>query len=247
MPGLVEVYNLSPSLRSALQTPSAAIQVRAGWSNTKMTLLFAGGVQAAWSRREGPDIITSITCLSGLVTESQAISDNLIFSAGTSVQAVLLAAAAKFSGVVVDPKNVSVKGSIGRRGYTMHGLVSDCLTELAHVYGFHWAIIDGSFYAVMDYVPLPGNAVDIGPDSGLMRAEPILYSDFQIQSGIIIYSLLNPWVQPNRVINLKSEVNPALNGSYLSWSVTHCGDTHTSQWETISETTLVNFSQGAGF
>lgn len=250
MPGLIEVYNLGPALRTALQSArGAALGLSVGWENVGLLPIFSGGLQSAWSRRDGADIITAITCLSGMNAEAMTVAtSDLTFPPGTSVKAALVKAAGKFPSVTVDPKNVQVSGTIGPRTYVMVGAVSDCLMELARVYNFHWAIIDNTFHAVTDGKSLPGNAVDINSENGfLLRAEPALYSDFQIQWGIIIHSLLNPWVNPNKIINLKSAVNPALDGSYVSWSVVHSGDTCSNEWETVSETTLVNYEQGAGF
>jgi hypothetical protein len=203
---------------------------------------------AAWSRRENANIITTLVCLSGLGTAQQTIAANLSIAPNGPLAAGIIASANQFEGITVDPKNVTVTGNVGSRGYKFSGLVSDCLFDLARIYGFHWTIIDGSFKAVPDRTPLLGNTIDINSADGfLLRAEPMLFSEFQIQSGIVIHTLLNPYIQCDGVINLTTAINPALNGSYLIWSLTHTGDTHSSQWETITETTLVNNSQGAGF
>jgi hypothetical protein len=247
MPGLVEVYNLGPELRNALRAPGVVIVLSAGWANTELNMLYSGNVQSAWSRREGTDIITGLACLSGQDSGSEGVTGfgaaaGQPLGTDSGVIKLFADALADFTGITVDAKNIQVPDkAVGSRGYSFYGTPSDCLNELARIYGFSWAIIDNCFQAVLDGQPLLGQVTEISSRNGyLIRAEPMLTSAFQIQSGIIIHSLLNPLVNPGTVINLQSDINPALDGSYYSQTVTHNGDTHSNQWETLSETILVN-------
>lgn len=247
MPGLIEVYNLGPELRSVLNNRGAQLIIRAGWSNDELTELYSGSVQAAWSRREGSDIVTALVCLSGAGAVQRTYTDpttrDWYAAPGASIggEGVLLNFASEFPGISLDPKNIVVPDKvIGSRGYSFTGLLSECMNDLARVYGFTWAIVDDAFQANLDGIPL-GRVVEINSKNGfLLRAEPMLSSAFQMQAGIVIHSLLHPHILPARGIKVESAVNPGLNGTYYAQSVTHAGDTHSTQWETITETVFVN-------
>ena len=60
-----QIYNLSPKLRAAINIPFIAVRLRVGWKNSEMKDLFSGSLTSAYSRREGADIVTTISAVMG--------------------------------------------------------------------------------------------------------------------------------------------------------------------------------------
>jgi len=240
-PSIVSIYNLSPALRKALQNKEARVLLRAGYDNTGMVEVFGGSLLAAVSQRQGPDIVTDLISLAGwggVVRSAVAKS----FSRGISVRDIVIDLAKSIPGVSVDPKLIRiVDANIGSQGWSFAGPANDALDRIARVYGFNWWIDSGIFHAVGDNAALlTGTTPKISSKNGyLLRAEPMLASPFQVKTGVSISSLFNPYVQPGRFVALESEMNPSLNGQYKVHTLSHNGDTHSSQWSTEIQSWVV--------
>lgn len=251
-PATVEIYNLSPELRSALRVHGVWITLSAGWKNMGMSKLFSGSVQSAWSRREGANIITSLVCLTAFDTQAEMICDpgefDFYANPGTTLKEVVINIVSLFQGVKADEKLIQLGDkTIGPRGWIAHGRGVDCLNELSRVYGFSWGVIDGVFQVTLDQYPLQDSLPRLSTENGfLLRVEPILTSAFSVASGAVIDSLLNPLILPARLVKVDGALNSDLDGYYYAMVVTHLGDTHSNQWTTTVETTFFDRSIGIG-
>ena len=251
-PTTIQIYNLSAELRNSLLAASGSKEMRGaqvilkvGWGEGNFSTLFTGGLWAAWSRREGADIVTSLACLSELPAYRGNIQKTV--AANYSLATLIKEVATEIPGITVTQELIMIDSvrTIGRRGMTLSGSPADCLTLLARTYGFSWHILDGVFEAAMDMngdteQAFMGSVIPVNNRNGfLLRAEPILVSPFQQQSGVAIHTLLNPLINPFRVVDLESDLNPRLNGSYMAQTVTHTGDTFGNSWFTDIETILI--------
>lgn len=270
-PGVVEIYNLSEDTRTMLRQPDVGITVNAGWASDGEELgeLYSGQIWGAYSHREGADIITSLVCLSHAKVLATTFSEPRVdtsdwwlppgsslgpgeLPSGIPESGAIMQLASWFKGVVVSENNIKVSAAkkISARGYTAQGLISDCLNELARAYGFSWAIHDGVFYASDDVVTsqaLGVNVLNINSKNGtLLRIEPLLASGFQRKYGAVIHTFLNPIIRPGDVLAVESDVNPSLSAAYRAQAVTHVGDSHGPQWETIAETQWVSADYQVG-
>lgn len=254
VPTQIEIYNLSPTLRSALRTQGLGVVLNIGWQSVEKVKLFSGNLQASFSRREGADIVTTLLCLDagGALmrtyvppppTQGGSAEEYEFYAVpGSTIGEAVLFLAQNFPDVVVEEKNIQLPETliIGSGGYTFYGLVMDCLDELARTYGFSWTVVNGEFRATVDGTPLTGPVVKIDAVNGmLLRAEPVFSSVFQVPVGLTIQTLLDPRVNPEGIIELSSTINPSLSGDYMTTTVVHNGDTHSSQWTTTSEVVLV--------
>lgn len=243
-PSMVSVYNLSQELRNALRTTGMSITVRAGWLNDQLYDIFTGGIVSAYSHREGADIVTNIGCLTAWETRNDVVS--MKFGPDSTLEELVKAFALRFRGVRVEDANIDIQGDIGvggTRGTVFYGRLEDGLDKYGRAYGYSWRIQDGVFYAQMDKNPKASQkvAVVVSSSNGfLMRAEPLLAGPWQQLSGVSIYSLFNPLINPGTVVRLESAINPSLNNGYLAQTVNHSGDTHSNTWNTESETLIVN-------
>lgn len=253
-PTTVEIFNLSPALRTALRTQGLGIVLNAGWATDEtLTKIFSGNINAAYSRREGPDIVTTLLCMDagGALmrtyvppppTQGGGANTEMYAAPGEQLSDVIINLASLLPDVTIHQVSVQLDSSlvIGSGGYSFYGLVVNCIDELARAYGFTWTVLDGVFIAAMDGRPLQGPVIKVDSANGfLIRVEPVFSTVFQLTAGVIIQTVLHPHIVPEGVVELTSLVNPELSGDYLVTTVVHSGDTHSSQWMTTSETTLV--------
>lgn len=258
-PSTIRLYNLSAELRNALMVFSKSramggsqVILNVGWmsgdpgpNGSRLQNIYKGGLWAAWSQREGADIVTTLACMSEL--PAYRGTANMTVDPNTSLAAVVESLAQKIQGVTVSRELILIEPtwSIGRRGRTFIGHPGDILRDLSIEFGFSWHILDGVFEAAMDDngknpQAFMGTVIPVTNRNGfLLRAEPILVSPYQQQSGVSIHSLLNPLINPYRVVQLRSDMNPRLDGSYMAHTVNHTGDTFSNQWFTDIECTLV--------
>lgn len=239
-PTTISIYNLGPKMRSALQKSGIQIVVRAGWMNTGMVNVFKGSLLACVHQREGADIVSTLISLAGFGGTSKAVISRT-FSGGMRLRDVLKTIAGEIEGITIDPKCIQVKDlTIGPQGQSFAGQPADWLDKLARVCNFSWWIDEGVFYALDDGDYYRGGDVLISSANGfLLRAEPMLASPMQMQAGVSIQALFNPHIRPGHIVQLESGLNPLLNGGYKIHTLSHNGDTHSTQWTTSTETWLV--------
>ena len=231
-PSTITIFNLSDGLRKALQKRNIQVSLSVGWANTDLVLLFTGSLLASISRG-GPDIQTDLICMAGHGGLSRTVVSET-YAGGMSVKSIVHDLAKKIPGVTIDPKNIDIPEvkRMGGQGFSFVGTVNESLDKLSRVYGFSWHIDNKVFYAISDKTPFGTGIPLISYKNGfLLKVEPILTSPFQIRSGVVINSLLNPAIKPGGRVQVESKLAPELNNIYTAHSVNYAGDTGGSQWE----------------
>jgi len=240
-PTVIQVYNLGQDLRNALCKKSGIqIALFVGWANTEMTLLFTGSLLNVVTKRQGGSIVTDLLSNAAFGGMSRTVIA-ATFAGGMTIKSIVEILARQIPGVIVDSKNITINPTtkMGSVGFSVYGAVNEGLDKLARSYGFNWRVENKLFYANMHNQPWSSGRVLVSPDTGLVRAEPMLAGPMQQKSGVSIHSLLNPYISPGGVVNLQTVMNPNLNGDYIVHSLSHCGDTHGSQWDSMIESWVI--------
>lgn len=224
----ITIYNLSQETREALRRKNISIKLYAGFEGEEKELVFAGGVLTALSFRQGTNIITKLSCRSGIGPAIRAVTSTT-YTHGTSVKEIVKELAANFPNITVDPTNINVEGKIGYAGWSYVGLTKDALNKLAYQYGFSWTIQDGKFVAKQDRKSLKGRLL-LDKEHGLRKVSPRLTGPMEIQEGVDIQATYNPGANPGSLISYKSEYDTSMN-QFTIYSVEYELAPKTGNWD----------------
>lgn len=226
--GTVEVYNLSPQSRTAIDRKGQGVVLKAGYQDVNGTLL-AGDLRRVEHRREGVDVISRMEVRDGGAgLYGSRFSGS--YKAGTSRLAVIRDLVGALSGV-----DLGLVSATGLRGTTdhrlaLHGLARVCLDKVCRAWGVEFSVQDGAAQ-FLDPTGTRGGgtlAIKLTPQTGLIG------SPAKTQSGVRGTCLLRADMLPGSYLVLDS--TELCNGSYRVQSLSHAGDTRgAGQWLTTFE------------
>jgi hypothetical protein len=229
------LYNLKRETRDFLRTPGLNIALEVGWSNTTRHTLFIGSLLQAVTRRSGPDLLTTLMCLTG----ADALAGSVIsypYPAGMAVTDVLKDLVGRLPGVTLDAARLRIDPSpdkieaIGTGGRCFTGTVKDALDSLANEFGFSWSIQNNTFQALHDPGAFPRLFEVSAANGGLISAVPLLKTIMQLKMGVEIKALLSPDLLPGDQVSLKSILSPGLNGVYVIQEAEYQGSPNEHEW-----------------
>lgn len=246
----IEIWNLAEGHRNAVGKELDEIELEAGYmppasfgglgilqftrnlggflslgsgfvSGGNVGLLFKGAIRDVEHRREGPDIVTKISCGDGDKALRKAKTSKS-FPKGTPVQTVveeLYSQMAKEGMRRGEWKFPDKMEPNFKRPYATCGSCTSEMDVLGRGKKFYWS----SQNEVMEIIPSDGyigQMVVLNSRSGLIDCPAIT------DNGVRVSALLNPEIRPNRRVKVESEVLEmnAANGVYRVGSCTFQGD-----------------------
>lgn len=192
---VIKVYNLHPDNEAKIKQEYDEVLLNAGYEGA-LRLTFRGNIKHVYRYREGNDYITEIEAADGDKDYRQAVMNETL-AAGTTTSQLVERAVGTFKGV-----GGTVKGHVqvtdrGRlRGKVISGNTRNVLHDVARESGANWSIQDGQLVIVSTNDVLPGQAVVIRADTGMLGAPEIN------DKGIAVKCLLNPTLRVNGAIQL---------------------------------------------
>ena len=250
----IVVTNLSADSRSRV-VKGAVARLRAGYGD-ELELIYEGEVRRApQSERQGPDFVTTMECGDG-VEAFRAQDVKKTFPAGTSVKAVILAVAKRFTEALPDDERMPVHfgktvkkktkasrlsvrtldadlvvlerslkeqgfSTVLRRALSVSGSANEVMDSLARLYRFDWSVQDGAIQIVAYGATLIGEAVVLGPETGLLGVPAP--TDF----GCKFTALLIPRLRPGAAVVIRSDT---LSGQFRLETAHLSGDTRADSW-----------------
>lgn len=223
----ISIYNLSTDTRHMLR---AGLRVRlyAGYEGEAKEMIFSGGIMAVETERQGTDIITKMTCLSGSGPLVRSTTSKT-YSHGVKVADAVREIASTIPGIVVDPTNIKVSGSIGYAGWSVVGSTKDALDRLANQYGFSWSIDNEKFVAVQDGRAVGGRVL-LDSSNGLRKVSPRLTGPLFYQEGVDIQATYCPGVYPGTSVTVHSELQN-IRKTYAVHSASYSLAPKTGAWD----------------
>lgn len=263
---IIKIYNLHPDNEAKIKNEFDEVLLNAGYEGA-LRLVFRGNIKHVYRYREGNDYITEIEAGDGDKDYRQAVMNETLAS-GTTTAQLVDRAVGTFKGV-----GGTVKGHVqvtdrGRlRGKVISGNTRNVLHDVARESGANWSIQDGQLVIVSTNDVLPGQAVVIRADTGMLGAPEIN------DKGIAVKCLMNPTLRVNGAIKLdnngikakrqqaqalatkreKQETNAPVgrenqqlvrldpDGIYKVLKLTHKGDNRGQEW--VSEIECIGLDQ----
>lgn len=222
--GEIEIWNLAEAHRNAVGKELDDIMLEAGYvppeGGGNVGILFKGQMRDVEHRRDGPDIITRLSCGDGDKALRQATTSKA-YPKGTRVEDVVediykdLEKKGISRGEWKFPENMPAF----KRPYAVCGSCAREMDTLGRGRGFYWSIQNGA----MEIIPSDGylgGVVLISPRTGMIDTPTIT------DNGVKVSALLNPEIRPNRLVQVESEVLEmnAEGGLYRVSEATYSGD-----------------------
>jgi len=231
----IEIWNLAEANRNALGKELDDITLEAGYlppeGGGNVGIIFKGQIRDVMHRRDGPDIVTTLSCGEGDKAVRRA-SIAKTYPKGTPVETVVEDIYAQFEAEGIDRGEWKFPDELPpfKRPYTVCGGCKRELDLLGRGKGFYWSIQNG----VMEIIPgdgYIGGVVILSPQTGLVDTPTIT------DNGVKAKALLNPEIRPNRRVQIKSETLEmnAEGGEYRVSGCTYAGDNRTGDF-TVSIT-----------
>jgi len=242
--GHMVIYNLSEKTRRTIKA-GWMLQLEAGYDGLLQNL-WVGQVgkgvasrnpdlsvsDKASTKREGAEVSYAIESAEGLGPLAYATIDKSYRSGTPRAQvfaaitkALTTASPATSFGVTIGsvPSGTFPPGEI-RRNMTLHGKAADALTQLLEPLGYDWFVSNNELNVVARNDHTKDGAPLISAASGLIGI-PSREDD-----GVVTIScLLNPQLEPGRLLKLESKDN-SFDNYYKVRKVQHKGDSHGDAW-----------------
>ena len=236
---VVEVYNLSRESLGRLQDDFSYCSLSVGYRDTGIQTILTGNITKVATRRSGTDQITRLFLGESYAALHHTRVKSLV-APGKTAEEVIEEIRKQMPGVV---RGAYVCEGLDKRlpyGYPLNGNPKAMLDRLCRERDWEYRVYLGALY-VNDVNSLVNNTVDEAPlisqDTGLID---IPYYESAIPqelptapkraSGVRFTALLNPSVEPGRLVQLETTVMPNLSGLYRVLSIRYYGDYRGNDW-----------------
>lgn len=220
----VKIWNLNQGNRNSIGKELKDVQIEAGYvppeGGGNLGIISKGQIRDVQHDRDGPDIITTISCGDGDKAFRKATISKTI-PKGTKVSEVVeeLYKELEKQGIDRGEWKFPEDDRELKRPYSMCGGCTRELDTLGRGNKFYWSIQNGA----MEVIPSDGHLsgqVLISAQNGMIGSPTIT------DNGIKVKTLLNPEIRPNRTIKVESEVLEmnAEDGIYRVSQVDFSGD-----------------------
>lgn len=242
----IQVFNLSASTREQLDKnlnskTKNKVFLNAGYVQAGgEKVLFIGDVTHIEHKFTRPDITTTIRAQDGQ-KDLNSVKTSLSFPENTSAKTIL-ETLLKLYPQKNDLANLSFTDVIFKSGFSFSGLAKDGIKKITDSLNLDFSIQNDE----IRIIPLGGNnqtsAVLLSSTTGLLNSPERINDDVEkskgkedgIKSGWKFTSLLQPLIIPGGKVAVTSETIPA-NTFFTAVSVEHHGDSHTGDFQTITE------------
>ena len=200
----ISIWNLNEGHRNAVGKEWDDITLEAGYmppgGGGNVGIIFKGQMRDVEHRRDGPDIVTTISCGDGDKAFRRATISKS-FPKGTPVEEVVEEIYKQMEREGVDRGEWKFPEDLPKykRPYSMCGACTRELDTIGRGRGFYWSIQNGA----MEVIPSDGyigGIVLITPQTGMIDVPAIT------DNGVKVSCLLNPEIRPNRRVRIESDM-----------------------------------------
>lgn len=228
------IYNITPDTAARLKKSFTKIIVNGGYESN-FGLLFSGNIKGFEYSKENTDTVLTISAGDGDKEYNYTVI-NKTLAAGATPDTIISEVSTAM-GIGIGYKSVLPSTALPR-GKVFYGRPSEFMREQADNTGCTWSIQDGRILMLKRSELLPGTAVLLTPNTGLIGTPQ------KTEDGLTGTCLLNPKLRIGAALKIESGISPDINGEYRIISFKQKGDTHGNDWYT--EFTGLNINPTGG-
>jgi hypothetical protein len=239
----IQITNLSPQNRAALEGKHIAVTLSAGYDGVNEPI-YSGDVLFAMSEQDGADWVTKLQIADGGRTIRRA-RVNRSYPRGTSIKTALRDVAASMGQSI--PDNIAASEELEQQcgsGLVLTGCAKEELSRLLAPFGFGWSFQSGKLQILRDEDVQPV-IYEINEQNGLLSTPQ---SGNPPKSGkpphVTLKSLLRPGIYPGAQVEVLTLRSPSK--LYRVEKVKHTGDTFGDDWYTELDLKPVTSKKRAG-
>ena len=244
----IEVWNAAPATRAIMEQPDARCVLKAGYAEESGPLeLFRGDITYAWTRYDGPDVVTEMELGDGARANRDSVV-SLGYGPGVGTRRALKEIADKMGLALSMPDDAPVR--TWKHGLSLHGSARTALDKITRGSGLSWSIQSGALQVLATGGVSTRNVVELAVDSGLIgsperqrkgereavqltgdkaadekKTAARVKSASEAWDGWLVKSLLLPTIVPGDRVKLTSRTVDAL---LRVRELRHTGDTEAS-------------------
>jgi hypothetical protein len=227
----IQIWNMNEDHRNSVGKELDDVVLEAGYmppgGSSNVGIIFSGQMRDVEHEKNGPDIITRLSCGEGDRALRKAVISKT-YPKGTPVQEVVEAIYLEFEkqGIKKGEWKFPDNMKIPKRPYSACAPCSRELNSLGRSNGFYWSIQNGTMEVIPGDGFLPG-VVLLNSSTGLIGVPTIT------DNGVKVSALLNPEIRPNRTVKIESEVLEmnGENGLYRVSQIEYTGDNRDGNFE----------------
>lgn len=225
----IKIWNLSETSRqSAEQAENQRVRLEAGYEiGDGTSVIFEGNLRKASSKREGPDIVTTIEAGDG-ERAYRGSRVNRSFGPGTSLRAVIEALGDAMGLGTGNLPNVASEvnfeglGDTFAEGVVISGAAREELSGLLDSAGIEWSVQNGNLQLLVRRRALDATAIRLSSETGLVESPAIDSEGVMTAKALLISEIF-----PGRKVQIDSEF---VTGFYRVTKATYTGDTAGTDW-----------------
>jgi hypothetical protein len=196
----LSIYNLSKDSRAKVETAQQPVALSVGYGST-LFRLFTGDVQYASSTRQGADWVTTVHLQDG-ANGYRNSRINISLAAGTTLADAIRQTGDAFGlpvgNLLEHLKNIRGGPEVFNRGVVLSGKTNEQFGKLMRMAGYGWSIQDGQLQVLGPDEPMPGTAVLLTPNTGLIG------SPERGDKGVVkVRALLQPYLFPGNPVRVE--------------------------------------------
>ena len=199
----IKIWNLSAGHRNQLGQELQMVELEAGYvppeGGGNLSLIAKGRIRDYQHDREGPDIITTVSCGDGDLAYRRATINKTI-PKGTPITEVAeqIQKEMEKQGIQKGEWKFPEETRTLKRPYSMCGSCTQEMDTLGRGNKFYWSIQNETTEIIPSDGFLSGSIL-ISPSTGMIGAPTIT------DNGVKVKALLNPAARPNRQMTVESE------------------------------------------
>lgn len=235
----IRIYNLK--IEDGIKQ-GASVRLIAGYMDSA-DMIFSGVVSNTFKERDGPSIVTRLTCKSGAALDNERGSTNASNGSGVTVVEMLKDLAQQWPIALSIDEDQFKDAKPIPSGYTLQGDIPKNLDDLARNYDFTWTQNLGELVIQKNDAERKTELFEINESTGMVGMPEVTRGPSGM--GVNVTCRINPYIKISSRINITARFNTfntgdpywisndeglSADGEWNVFTLRYEGDTHGDAW-----------------